>query len=165
MELMIKSKKHGDHIVFFDDIDAEMIRSHNWHLYKSRTSNILYAITNKKGVAQKDRRQIFMHRLIIKSSSIVDHKDGNGLNNRRNNLREATRAQNASNREKTKNNTSGFKGVSWSLSAKKWVVQITHEGIIITEFFHSKIEAAKRYNELAVQYHGEFARLNEISLP
>ena len=91
----------------------------------------------------------------------VDHIDGDKGNNRIANLRAASRRQNMANYSKPENNTSGYKGVSWSRSSRKWKAYIKvmdkqkHLGC-----FPCKIEAAKAYNAAANKYHGEFAKLN-----
>jgi len=93
----------------------------------------------------------------------VDHINHIKDDNRWCNLRECTHSQNLMNGKAYKNNTSGFKGVSWLKHAKKWQAQImrnkksTYLGV-----FKSKTEAAKIYNKAAKKYHGEFAHLNEI---
>jgi len=157
MELTIHSKKYGNHTVAFDEADRPIIDSYTWSLFKPKDRNKFYAVTCVS------KRIILMHRLLVKSDLQIDHIDGNGLNNQRNNLRPASNSQNAMNKGGGNGTSSGFKGVSWHKKAGKWLVQIIHNGIWINGgFFESKIEAAERYNELAIEYHGEFAKLNEI---
>lgn len=94
---------------------------------------------------------------------LVDHRNGNGLDNRRSNLRLATQAQNMSNRGRPTNNTSGYKGVSAGRLGG-WRAYITSRGKRLDiGTFASKEEAAEAYNAKALELHGEFARLNEIS--
>nr|WP_268987487.1 HNH endonuclease [Providencia alcalifaciens] len=91
----------------------------------------------------------------------IDHIDGDKLNNRIENLRICTHNQNQHNQGIRASNKSGYKGVSWMKSVKKWHAQIccnskvTHLGL-----YTCKIEAAKAYDEAAKQLHGEFAWLN-----
>ena len=93
----------------------------------------------------------------------MDHKDGNGLNNQKINLRESTYKENGMNAGIGLRNKSGFKGVSWSRSNKKWTVQIRIDGKIKHIYKSScPIEAAKAYNAAALIHYGAFARLNEI---
>lgn len=84
-----------------------------------------------------------------------------GLNNTRNNLRLATYSQNRVNRELRSNNKSGFKGVCWNKSRENWEVTIQingkHRHI---GYYDTPEEAARVYDEAAIKYHGEFARLN-----
>lgn len=96
----------------------------------------------------------------------LDHIDGDKLNNNINNLREATKSQNATNSKNTKYyngkpTSSGFKGVHWHKQREKWQSRISingkrkHLGL-----FTSEIKAARSYNRAAIKEYGEFARLN-----
>jgi len=110
-------------------------------------------------------RKIFMHREIAKRmgldlSNEIDHKDNNGLNNRRENLRTATHAQNNQNKGKSKNNTSGYKGVNWEKRRNKWRARIYfNKNYIHLGYFNDIEEAAKAYEKAAKKYHGKFARI------
>lgn len=91
----------------------------------------------------------------------VDHRDGNPLNNRQDNLRECTHAQNQKNVPRPSHNTSGFKGVYWCKQSQKWRARIAidgkckHLGLFITAE-----EAGAAYDAAAVANHGEYARTN-----
>ena len=90
---------------------------------------------------------------------IVDHKDGDGLNNTKANLRVATPQQNAHNRRLGRNNTSGFKGVVWEKDRQKWKARIKLNGKYTTlGRFTTKESAAKAYAEASKRLHGEFGR-------
>ncbi len=92
----------------------------------------------------------------------IDHKNGNGLDNRRNNLRPATIAQNMRNRGPNQNNSCGVKGVTLSRSGR-WCTRIGVNGKrIYLGTFDTLIEAAKAYNKAAQEHHGDFAWLNPI---
>lgn len=102
-----------------------------------------------------------MHREIMRApkGTQVDHEDGDGLNNRRRNLRFSTFSQNNHNRGPYKRNTSGFKGVSWSSSKKRWEAHIQVAGKHLhLGRFRNKLDAAKAYEVAAKKYLGEFAR-------
>lgn len=108
-----------------------------------------------------------MHRFILGDTKglEIDHRDGNGLNNCKSNLRLATRSENMQNSRVPKNNRYGVKGVCFlpNRYGKKWKAAICANNRAITlGHFHTKEEAAKAYNEAAKKYHGEFARLNVI---
>jgi hypothetical protein len=105
-----------------------------------------------------------MHREIINAPDdlVVDHINYNGLDNRKANLRLATRRQNSLHVIRTINpGSSKYKGVSWNTNKKRWHVQITTNGKTIRlGYFTDEIEAAKAYDQAAKKYHGDFAALN-----
>jgi hypothetical protein len=88
----------------------------------------------------------------------MDHKNRNGLDNRLTNLRPATSSQNKGNRGPQRNNTSGFKGVSYDKQRRKWrvTVRITQRSIYCGLFL-TKQDTARRYNEVARERFGDFA--------
>jgi hypothetical protein len=89
----------------------------------------------------------------------VDHRDGDGLNNRRSNIRLATPSQNMSNHGPHKQNTSGYKGVTWNKARSKWVAQISfNRRNIGLGYFTEKEKAIEAYRNAASVLHGEFAR-------
>jgi len=107
---------------------------------------------------------VAMHRQVLKYKGllVIDHINGNGLDNRKANLRIATPAQNSYNvRKITRPCSSKYRGVSKSKQINKWAAYIaknrkrTHLG-----FFENEIDAAKAYDKAAKELHGEFARLN-----
>jgi hypothetical protein len=119
-----------------------------------------------RGEAYMKGQNIKIHRLVIgaKPGEIVDHINGNKLDNRRSNLRIATHAQNMANRVKSHNNTSGFKGVTFDTSMsrrKRWGASINHAGrrIKIGRYLTPE-EAAKAYDNVALKLKGQYALLN-----
>lgn len=89
----------------------------------------------------------------------VDHEDLNKRNNKFSNLREATRNGNVQNVGNRKNNTSGFKGVSWNAYSKKWMAQIQfNKTSKILGHFDDKESASICYSNAAKWYHGKFGR-------
>jgi hypothetical protein len=105
-----------------------------------------------------------MHREIIqpKRKLLVDHKNNNGLDNRIDNLRLATRSQNNINSRRNKSKTlSRYVGVSFDSRKRRWYARIyfNNKGLWLG-YFDSEIDAARAYDEAAKKYHGEFARLN-----
>lgn len=93
----------------------------------------------------------------------IDHINHNKKDNRKNNLRICTHAENLRNVTKHLNNSSGYKGVSWNKQRNKWHARIEvngndkHPG-----YYDDKLEAAEAYNEAAIRYHDEYACLNEL---
>lgn len=143
-------------VVVIDDDDFELVAPHRWMLMCVR--NLRYALTHI------EKKPVLMHRLIMNPPTelVVDHKDTDGLNNQRDNLRVVTRGQNGLNRRIHKNNKSGYKGVTAQADCSTFRVQLRIGGKrVLSKNFPTAIEAARAYNEAAKQYHGEFARLNE----
>jgi hypothetical protein len=103
-----------------------------------------------------------MHTLLMPGAAQIDHRDGDGLNNRRENLRPATRTQNNANQRKYRG-TSRYKGVSWDVSSRRWRARIhcDHRETSLGQFT-SEADAARAYNAAALEHFGEYARLNEI---
>jgi hypothetical protein len=140
------------------DIDYTYLNQWKWCADKGR--NTYYA--------HRTLPKIRMHRVILermgfKNFDFSDHKDGNGLNNQRRNLRPATPGQNKCNQIKYKNNTSGYKGVHWDRRNKKWRVQIRICGKLIHKGLYSDlIKASNAYDAAARQLHGKFAKLNKL---
>ena len=140
-----------------DDEDFEWLNQWKWCAHKS-DSGVFYA--RRRGDGNKT---IHMHRVIMDTPDNLecDHKDNNGLNCQRYNLRNCTRGQNNSNRRKTKKNTSGFKGVSWQKSRNKWRVQLQINGVKkFFGLFDRLDEAANAYDEAAKENHKEFSNVN-----
>jgi len=135
--------------------DFEWLSQWNWHARLTRNSNTFYAARTDWG------QKIFMHREVLGCKTEVDHKNGDALDNRKQNLRKSTHAQNMCNVGTPSNNTSGFKGVSWGRRENKWRSYITlHGKQKHLGFFPNKEDAAHAYDEAAKILHGEFARLN-----
>lgn len=105
-----------------------------------------------------------LHRFILEVSDRkieVDHRDGDGRNNCRSNLRAGTHTQNQRNMKKHFDGSSAFKGVYWVERAKKWQVQIWVNGAsLYLGLFVSAEEAAHVYDNAAIKYYKEFACLN-----
>jgi hypothetical protein len=141
-----------------DDADYEWLNQWKWTADKSASSDTWYA---RRGEGRPSRKKSHMHRVIMNAPDgmEVDHVNGDGLDNRRENLRICTRAQNAHNTGIHPRNTTGFKGVS--RTRQGFVAQMVINGKhIYIGTFKSPEEAAKAWDESAKKNHGEFARLN-----
>lgn len=161
MEIIINSPKHGRHIILIDDADYYLINPYRWYIWKSKVGTF-YACHSWKRKNEEVTIKMHRHILGITDPKIkVDHVDTNPLNNKRDNLRIATRSQNAMNRGKTIKNTTGFKGVTFEPKKKLYRVILTAGGVSYSGGRHKNIiNAAKKYDELAIKHHGEFANLN-----
>jgi hypothetical protein len=144
-------------IALIDDVDGDAILAHKWSLNAGRWGSPGYAVRNSAG------GMLQMHRVILGAPPgvEVDHRNGNGLDNRRGNLRLATASQNAANRPKTHGRFSEFKGIVWVRGAMRWQAQLHLNGKTIRgRLVTSREEAARGYDDLARQHFGEFACLN-----
>lgn len=141
-----------------DDEDFEELARYKWH----------YSDYGRTGYARRMnyKKRPYLLRmhcvlLCVAPPLMVDHINGDGLDNRKENLRVVSKSQNMMNRSIQKNSSSGYKGVSKCLG--KWRAYIVvdrkqiHLGV-----FDEKINAAIAYNEAVVKYHGEYAVLNPI---
>lgn len=123
-----------------DDDDFAILNSLKWYYFRNKKKNTGYAMTTI------GRQNILMHRLIMnlskKDKIVVDHIDGDGLNNQKSNLRIVSLSENSSNRNFQKNNTSGYIGISWDKSRSKWMAQVISKGkVIFGKRFDTKEEA------------------------
>jgi hypothetical protein len=137
-----------------DDSDYSELNCYIWSV--AIRKHLRYAVAKVNG------KNVYMHRFLMGlKGPKVDHKDGDGLNNCRNNLRHATKAQNASNRPKRGKFSSRYKGVSWNRRDRKWTPCICANGKTIhLGSFNIEGEAAMVYDKAARHYFGEFARTN-----
>ncbi len=139
-------------LVDADDLDK--VGNYQWSALKGRHTFYAFRQTRIDG----KQKSVRLHRLIVRGAPEVDHKDGDGLNNRRHNLRAATRANNAANVGRYRTNTSGIKGVSFCEARGKWLAQISVDGKRINlGRYDSKDEAATVYAQAEREYKGEFA--------
>ena len=145
-----------------DDEDYQYLNEHKWSLKKNISAK--YAVRHK--VINGKQKTISMHREIlgiIDMDIIVDHKDFNGLNNQKGNLRPCNKQQSQCNRRSFTGASSSFKGVSWKKGYSKWQAHIRSFGKLKwLGSFNTEKEAALAYNHAAVSIHGEFAHLNKI---
>ena len=143
---------NGKGVALVDADDAPLILRGTWFLDSDG-----YAIGRLPG----SRRMVRMHTLIYRGMPETDHINVNRLDNRRSNLRDATHAQNKFNREKSSRNSSGFKGVYWHKKEQRWIASLRANGKKFeSKRFDTPEDAARAYDALARQHHGEFARLN-----
>lgn len=149
-------------VAIVDDDDYEWLNKWKWCAIKR--CNTWYA--ERRELKSISGKIIRMHRLITCASTgeVVDHKNRDGLDNRRNNLRKCTPSQNNSNSVAKRNSTSGFKGIYWDKHNKKWRATISIQGYPKhLGRFKNKVDAARAYNEAAIKHYGEFARINILT--
>jgi hypothetical protein len=145
-----------------DPEDYPRLAKHKWLVRKCKHTS--YVARMRPRDARGKQGTVWMHREIMNEPKglLVDHINHNGLDNRKSNLRAATRWQNAQNRRKTKRKkTSRYKGVSWNKRDKRWVAEIrANDECRDLGYFRDEIEAAKEYDRAARKYQGEFAETN-----
>lgn len=141
-----------------DDEDYEFLSQWKWRTSK-RPRNF-YAIRDQWDPVQKKQIRIHMHRLLLNPPDgfETDHRDGNGLNNQRYNLRVSTHQQNCQNQSIVRNKKSKFKGVTFTKNA--YEARIFSSKVVYLGRFQDEVEAAKAYDQAASQLFGDHARLN-----
>jgi len=141
-----------------DDDDSAIVSRYHWTAV--RHGDRWYAASFRKNAGGK-RQTVYMHRVVHSAPKglDVDHINMDGLDNRRCNLRIATRSLNMAN-SRERGGRSRYKGVSWSKHANKWRAAIQNGKMKNLGYFNTEIEAARAYDVAAKMVFGEFARLN-----
>ena len=155
-------------VTWVDDADYECLNQYKWHaqiIRKYGRPDLVYAARAVRDDSKRSgKRRVYMHRAISGCTPLVDHKNGNGLDNQRSNLRPATVGQNKVNQVFiSKGTTSKYKGVRRVKGhvSKPWIATIMTSGIsTYLGYFANEEDAARAYDEAAMRIHGEFARFN-----
>ena len=155
-------------VALVDDADLPLLSGYTWRAQKWTGGNGWYAITSLyvRGSGRRNRLvvPILMHGLLLHDAPRVDHRDGDGLNNRRENLRPCTQSQNLANRGKETKRicSSRYKGVGRE-PGRPWRASIRLDGRPRhLGYFTDEAAAARAYNAAALAHWGEYARLNVI---
>jgi hypothetical protein len=147
---------NGKGVAVVDIADFELVSQYHWHVKKAPHTN--YARRSWWEGGKKHGQN--MHQLLTEYIG-VDHEDGDGLNNRRSNLRPATGSQNSANRGPRAGGTSKYNGVNWYKRAAKWRAEIRVDGHNERlGHFTDEADAARVYDTAASEAWGEFAWLN-----
>ena len=144
---------------FVDDEDFDIVKDIKWHLFNHPSGN-KYARGHIK--IEGKYHNVYMHRFIMKPEAkiLIDHKDGNGLNNCRSNLRYCTRSQNNSNSLYVQAKC-GLRGAWFNKVVKKWESHVTKDGKKYRlGYFNTKEEAHEAFVKASLKYHGEFSPYN-----
>lgn len=153
----INSKKHGKFTILIDEEDKERVMQYNWSISKSVCNyfRVECRFPNKK--------LIRLHRFIMgvgPGDPEIDHKNGNTLDNRKCNLRFATRHQNMRNVRLKRKNKHGYIGVYKESNKFRACISINDKTVHVKGSFDTAEEAAKARDKLAYKTSGEFAILN-----
>jgi len=142
-------------IAIVDATDVPLVIGACWRKHVSGTGGG-YVSTKLRGGTGK-ATTIYLHRIIVQGATAVDHIDGDGLNNRRGNLRPCTSGQNSHNRGPAKGRQ--FKGVFPSRA--RWIAAIRLNGVRHkSRSFATEEEAAAEYDRMSLELHGAFGRTN-----
>ena len=171
----------GKHTIIIDTEDWDKVKEHKWLRTGSKGHNYPYATTGilhpdggwrsrtRNGKEYREHRTttLSLHHAIMgkpPKGLFVDHINHNGLDNRKDNLRFVTQAQNNQSSRSHKNSTSDYKGVFWLKQRNKWRALIGNKGKQIRlGDFTCEHEAALAYNKKAKELFGEYALLNEVN--
>jgi hypothetical protein len=151
-------------IALVDGEDYDMLATYKWYAMPYPSDDNRWFAMRELWIPERNlKTTVRMHRAIMQPPAHldVDHRNGNGLDNRRSNLRVATRAQNMQNSHSQVSTSSRYKGVSWRKDIRKWDVRIVvHGRQIFLGHFRDELDAALAYDGAARVHFGEFARLN-----
>ncbi len=152
---MVKIDLPNNRYAIIDKEDLHLIQGYKW----TWTGKYVRATTKTGGV--------YLHRIITGASkgSDVDHKNGDTLDNRRENLRVCSRSENSANQKRMRGGSSKYKGVTFCKTRNKWVAKImkNYKTVFIGRY-KTEENAALAYNKKAVELFGEFAFINEVRL-
>jgi hypothetical protein len=155
IKIFFFNREHGCTLV--DKEDYIKVKDYCW----CRTvgiGGVFYSIANAKGKHYSS--SVYMHSIILptKEGIIPEHKDGDGLNNRKLNMRTASSSQNSMNTKVSKRNTSGVKGISWNIKQNKWESCLSVGGKrVLRKLFKNKSDAIKARKDAEQRYQKDFS--------
>ena len=140
-------------VTLVDDEDYERLNQFKWHISTGYAARYVHSIK---------KSSVYMHTEVLRHADkryVVDHVDGNKLNNCKHNLRVCTQQQNSWNTNTPLRAASGYRGVY--RNGAKWCARIKHNNKVQhIGNFNTSEEAAMAYDVAALEYRGEFAKLN-----
>lgn len=142
-----------------DEADYELVQERNWSLSTCKRRRMVYASSRIPGTPRDEHGSDYLHRFLwahwgLPPAEFIDHRNNDGLDCRRENLRETTSSQNHGNLKLTASNTSGYKGVYWSKQNEKWMARATKDRkMVYLGQFEDIQEAARTYDRYVIQDH------------
>jgi len=158
--LDVSTPKYPNTFAMVDDEDFDFLNQWKWHPKVKRKE--IYVARNE------NKKTILLHGKIMPHGKglHVDHRNRNGLDNRKENLRVCTSSENQANAIKPSDAKGRFKGVYFASAKGLYISRITFKGALLQlGAFKNEIDAAMAYNKKAIDLFGEFARINEILHP
>jgi hypothetical protein len=158
--VLLHGAKADGRVVEIDDADYELVAPYRWTLLETARPHPTGPYARAHQYPDGERAEILMHTLLT-GWPRVDHCDGNGLNNQRQNLRPATASQNGANRRPVPGHSSQYKGVGWNKRSQRWRARIRFQGELrYLGSFADEVVAAKTYDAAARELFGAYARPN-----
>lgn len=146
-----------------DDEDFDKVNEIKWQAKKHGQTVYARGLVVVNGI----KKSVYMHRYLLSvydKTIEVDHMDNNGLNNQKINLRQCTHLLNGKNRSVNINKKTKYKGVTLQRPGTFQVRITLNKKQIQLGYFKNELDAAKAYNNAAIKYHGEFAKLNTFPI-
>jgi hypothetical protein len=159
VRIPLHSRKHPDLFAIVDEEDYERVSQHRWGVEKGK--NTFYALSRRK--YETAGQNLRMHRLVVECppDMLIDHRNGNGLDNQKQNLRICTNTQNMQNQRKQHRGSNTYKGAYWEPGRRRWRASIAVNGKTMhLGHYATEEEAARAYDRKAIELFGDFARIN-----
>lgn len=141
--ILVSSKIYGNYGILIDTEDYEKVENYRWHIDKH--SNGFYAKTNvlERGVYKRK----YMHKIIKEcpNNKVIDHINGNTLDNRKSNLKICTPKLNSQNQKISNNNTSGYRNIHYNKINKTYDVQIKHKRLGCYKTIEEAVKIRNQY--------------------
>ena len=151
-------------VAIIDNEDHALVAAYTWRLKREPGQRVQYAQTHcPTSSGSRRQRTVLMHRLVLgaQPGQLVDHINGDGLDNRRVNLRLCAATDNARHRVKPRGYSNPYKGITLHRPSGKWQASIKVCGrSIYLGLFDDPVHAARAYDSAALNYFGEYALLN-----
>lgn len=171
IKIFKNNKRFGVQKITLDIEDFQLYQKYNWQFSQNRKNGVIYLVVKINVLKQKEveNKYFIFHRLLLKAENdvLVDHINGDGLDNRKNNLRFCDRTSNGQNSRKKQKGiyTSKYKGVHFHKLTGKWRATImVNKKHISLGLFRLEIDAANAYDNAAELFFGQFARTNKTML-